>query len=288
MRISGLASWIGVVALVLTSTGARGAADADPAALMDAAWETYDRWNGAFDFLAYEQPLRTSIDLWEEALRALPEDAVQTRSQVLNSLSQAYFELAEGYLIEPQEREEAYAAGKDAALASLRLDPVFVSTEAQDGFRAALLVARDIAAIFWYGNTLGQWLNYHQLTAILGGVRDVYASFQRSIELDEGYDGGGPHRAMASLIAQAHFVPGIAAAFDDAVFHFERAIELDPTYLESYVNYAEDYAEKIRDGEDLVASLLSTLFELAADPEVMAAHPFYNVRAVRRAERMAR
>jgi len=279
-----LASTVGIVLLctaALTGSDAA-AAEADPGALIAAAEAAYDRWGAPFDYGAYETPLRSAIDLWEQALPLLPEDAVQSRSHVLNRLSQAFFELAEGYLLDPAEREAAYELGKDTALASLRLDPAFTATEQADGFRAALRAAGDVAAIFWYGNTLGQWLNYHYVTAIMGGgVKDVYASFERSIELDEGYDGGGPHRAMGSLLTQAHFLVGRDPA--DAAFHFERSIALDPTYLETYVNYAE-YAKD----EDLVDDLLSTVFELAADPEVMAAHPFYNHRALQRAERMAR
>jgi len=286
MRARFAVSLVSAVGIVLLCTAAltgsdAAAAEADPATLTAAAEAAYDRWGTPFDYNAYEGPLRSAIDLWEQALPLLPEDAVQSRSHVLNRLSQAYFELAEGYLLDRADRDTAYGRGKDAALASLRLDPTFTATEQADGFRAALRAANDVVAIFWYGNTLGQWLNYHQITAIMGGgVKDVYASFERSIELDEGYDGGGPHRAMGSLITQAYFLVGRNAA--DAAFHFERSIALDPTYLETYVNYAE-YAKDA----SLVDELLSTVFELAADPEVMAAHPFYNHRALQRAERLA-
>lgn len=256
----------------------------DPAAAIAEAEGHFDRWSGSFDFESYEASLREAIALWEGALDVLPESEIQTRARVLDRLAQAYFELAEGYLVESRDKEAAYEAGKDAALASLRLDPAFDETEAKSGFRAALRSANDVEAIFWYGNTLGQWLNYHKLTAIMGGVKDVAASFERSLELDETYDGAGPHRALASLIAQAHFV--IGRSRDDAAFHFERCIELAPNHLEAYVSYADRYVRAVRD-QDLFDRLIGAVLEMAEDPSVVGAFPFYNALAIERARRLA-
>lgn len=232
------------------------AEDADVATLLADAEATYDRWSGPFDFAGYETSLRRAIDLWEEALPLLLAENVEPRVRVLDRLSQAYFELATGYLDEASEREATFEAGKDAAL----------------------------AAIFWYGNNLGQWLDYHHFTALLGGVRDLEASFARAIELDETYGGGGPHRSMAAFLAQAYFAVGRSRA--DAVVHFERAIELDPTYLENYVNYAEYYARPVRD-DVLFDELIATVLEAAEDPDVVAAHPLYNHLAIERARALA-
>jgi len=194
----------------------------EPSELIAAAEAEFDRWGGdRFDFDAYEGRLRRAIDLWEEALLSIPPDRIQTRAHVLNRLAQGYFELAEGYLETNEEMDEAYGKGKDYALESLRLDPEFVRIEGEEGRRAALSAATDIAALFWYGNDLGSWLNYHQLTALTGGVGDVLASFERTVELDEGYDGGGPHRALAAFLAQ---VPGfLGGDLDRSKEHFERA-----------------------------------------------------------------
>jgi len=280
---------VGIVVLVLVVVGCfccmgQDTDPLDPMELVADADRLFDRWNGPFDFEAYEDALRSAIDLWESALTGLPEDHVQSRGHVLNRLSQAYFELATGYLTTNNDKEAAYELGKDAALESLRLDPAFDPTEASDGFRAALRSANDVEAIFWYGNTLGQWLNYHQLTAIMGGVKDVAASFERAYELDETYDGAGPHRALGSLIAQAHFVIGRDRA--EAVHHFERCTELAPDHLEARVSYVSDYLIPTGDA-DLAASLLAEVLELAGDPDVMAVYPFYNRIALDRATELA-
>jgi len=251
--------------------------------LLAEAESAYDRWSEPFDFNAYETSLRLAVDLWEEALPRIPDKAVQTLSHVLVRLAQSEFELAEAYLGK-REKERAYERGKNYALRALRLEPTFDEVESADGFRAALRSATDVGAIFWYGNCLGQWLNYHRFTAIMGGVLDVAACFERSVELDEAYDAGGPQRAMGSLIAQAHFVIGKNRI--DCVVHFERAIELAPHHLEAYVSYAEQFARPSGD-DALFDRLLADVFRLAEDPAVMAAFPFYNAISLARARGLA-
>lgn len=253
--------------------------------LIAAADAAFDRWTEPFEFSAYQERLESAVSLWEQALPRIPNGDVPTRAHVLNRLAQAYFELGEAYLTEPAQRQEAYGRGKDRALASLRLDPLFGATEQSAGFRAALRSASDVVAIFWYGNTLGVWLNYHQITAILGGVLDVLASYERAIELDDTYLGSAPHRSMAALIAQAYFV--IGKSRHDSVPHYERSIEIDPTYLEGYVNYAEHYADPMGK-KALYDDLLTTAMAMAEDPQVMSAWPLYNELATRRARTMLR
>jgi hypothetical protein len=171
----------------------------------------------------------------------------------------------------------------DSALASLQLDPLFDETEEADGSRAAPESASDVEATFWYGNTLGVRLNYHQITAILGGVLDVLTSYDRTIELDETYLGGAPQRSMAALIAQAYFVVGKSR--HDSVPHYERSMQIDPTSLKSYLNYAEHYAGPTGD-DAFCNALLTTTLELAEDPEIMAAWSLYNELAIHRARTM--
>lgn len=127
---------------------------------------------------------------------------------------------------------------------------MFVRVEGERGFRAALGAAGDVGAIFWYGNNLGRLLAYDYGRALFGGTRDVLAAFTRAVELDEGYWGGGPHRALANFLAQTPgFLGGDAAR---AGVHFARAVELDPAFLQTYVDWAEFGAA--RDGGSSASS----------------------------------
>jgi len=271
-----------VLLVLLVSHVAAWAEHQDLTALLAEAETCFDRWSGPFDVVAYEASLQDAILLWEEALPSVPEADAATRVHVLNRLSQVHFELATGYLDDSASKEAAFEAGRDTALGALELDPAFVAARQRDGFRAALRAATDVASIFWYGNNLGQWLDFHRITAFFGGVRDVLAAFERAIELDGAYDGGGPHRSMAAFLAQAHFLVGRSRS--DAVVHFERSIEIDPTYLENQVNYAELYARGT--DEDLFHRLIAEALEAAEDPAIVAAHPLYNLLAIDRARRL--
>jgi len=111
--------------------------------LLSRAEAAYDRWHGEFDFPSYEGRLREAIQLWEKALPELSQPT--EKRDILVKLSRAWFELAEGYL---EEKEDAYAKGKDYALSALRLDPVFRETEGREGFRAALRKSTDVEALF--------------------------------------------------------------------------------------------------------------------------------------------
>lgn len=127
----------------------------EAADLIAEANAAFDRWTGAFEFSAYQERLETAVSLWEQALPLIPEDDAPTRAPVLNRLAQAYFELGEAYLVAGAGREEAYGKGKEYALASLRLDPLFGTTEESEGFRAALYSASDVAAVQRAGDPAG-------------------------------------------------------------------------------------------------------------------------------------
>ena len=267
-----------LVLILCVSLGAF-AETSDRIEIADAA---FDRWDGSFEFEAYQQRLETALAAYEQLLDLVPEDERQARVYIANRLSQGYFELGFAYITDRGDQEKAFAKGQAHALTSLRLDPSFVQGEEQ-GFRAALESADDVIALFWYGNNRGKYLDFHWLTALSGGMKDVRAAFERAIELDETYFGGGPLRALGSFLAKVPTFLGGDMAQAKAVF--ERAIELGPNFLENYVDYAE-YCAKPEQEWDIFRDELNTALELAEDPEVMACWPLYNTLALRRAEQL--
>lgn len=277
-RCKGQAVLVAGAIVLGAGLGAAAVGIVPPGEAIAAADALYDRWSGEFEFEAYEVRLRGAIALWEEALAAA-DLAPSVRGAVFVRLSRAYFELAEAYL-PAAERRGAYAKGEAAALAALRLEPEFVRVEGTQGFRAALGVAQDVGAIFWYGNNLGRLLAYDYGRAIFGGTRDVLAAFTRAVELNGAYWGGGPHRALANFLAQTPgFLGGDLARAGE---HFARAIELDPSFVQNYVDQAEFHA-KARKDWDAFCRLLRTALMQGADPAAAARWPLYNHLAVARA-----
>ncbi len=254
-----------------------------PASLVEQADTLFDRWIGTFDFASYEGRLREAIRLYEEALPLLDPADVTLQASVLNHLAQAYFELATAYLATGAEQEAAFVTGKDHALASLRLDPAFCAAEAKS-FRDALGVARDVAAVFWYGNNFGSYLNYHQLEAIFGGgARDVPVCYERAVALDETYLGAAPLRSLACYVARVPaFLGGDMARAREL---FQRAIAIAPDFFENQVDLAELVLKPSGETADACA-LLQDVIARSADSAAMALWPLYNELSVRQAHRV--
>ncbi len=245
----------------------------------------YERWSGGnFDFSTYRGRLEEAISNYQKALSLVPDGQVGAKEHVLDRLSQAYFELAFAYLGDPSAKESAFAKGKDYALKALRLDANFRYVGQGKGFRAALGSSTDVSAIFFYGNNLGSYLDYHWMVALSGGMKDVFASFERSLELEERYLGAGPHRALASFLIK---VPGFLGGDREASKqHFEKSIQLAPHFLENYVDYAEYYAKDSLKDWDLFCQNLEAARRLAKDEKVMKKWPLYNTLAAKRANQL--
>lgn len=273
---------IAILFFVLTATTTVPCLAQSAGQLLAEADALYDRWSDPFDFDAYQADLAAAIDRYEQALPLIPDDASHILASVLNRLARACFELGAAYLSDRDDLETVYRRGKDYALASLRLDPAFRETEAES-FRAALAGASDAEAVFWYGNVFGRYVEFHPLTALMGGMADIKTSFERAIELDEALLAGGPWRAYASFLAQ---VPEFLGGDMDAAFAaHERALEIGPLYLENAVNFADFVLEPQEDWSRFCAVLTESI-DQGGDPDVVAEWPLYNTLALRRASEL--
>lgn len=269
------------VGYVVASVLATQSVSPDP--LVEEADALFDRWTDEFDFDTYEERLRGAIGLYEEALLLLDVADVARQTHVLNRLAQAYFELATAYLVSDPEKEAAFLAGRDHALASLRLDPAFRAAEVTS-FREALASASDVAAVFWYGNDAGSYMNYHQLEAMFGGgARDVPTCYERAVALDETYLGGAPLRSLACYLAR---VPGfLGGDMSRARELFDRAMAVAPDFLENPVNLAE-LVLKPRGEVAEACALLQDVVARSTDSAIMDLWPLYNELSARQARKL--
>jgi len=141
-----------------------------------------------------------------------------------------------------------------------------------------------VKAIFWYGNNLGRYLNFHPLNAVSGGMKDVQASFERALELDSTYLGGGPWRALGSFLAQVP--PFMGGDTVQARAAFENAIAAAPQFLENYVDDVDYIAKPAQDWDRFCTEIGVTL-DKGSDQRTMAAWPLYNALALKRAQDLA-
>lgn len=250
--------------------------------LIDSGDRNYNRWSDAsFNFEAYQQNLEMATSYYQKALPLIPDQKVQTKAYVLNRLSRAYFELARAYLDNRTDKARALAKGKDYGLESLRLSEEFRNLEDKKGLEQALQAVDDVVAVFFYGNNLGEYLNYDLGYALSGGPKKVKVLFRKSVELDERYLGGGPHRALACFLART---PGfLGGDFQASKEHFENSIQLGPDFLENYVNYAEYYAKSMKNW-DLFCVNIRIALKKSTEHTVMEKWPLYNALAVERAK----
>ncbi len=140
----------------------------------------------------------------EQAIVALTAavDLDPTSAEVLNSLSQCYYTLADVYETDEDAKKAAYTEGWHYGEMSVRLAPGFGETEDEDGFEAAVQLVDDVAALQW---TYSNWSRYDQFD-ILGAIfrndtAKLRATIERAIEVDPTYVAGAPYRSIAAYYA---------------------------------------------------------------------------------------
>lgn len=221
---------VSLVLLVLFAAGSRSAPDV--ASLIQQGDQAFDQRfslsaNQPDEFFAAYLPfLRQAIDAYQQAVPLLSPLPVQSQAHVYNRLAQLDYELSK-ISTQSQEIESVLLAGRDAAIASMKLHPGFDEQK----FVPTLRFVDDVAPLEWGGNNWGTWLGFHPLQG-LTDVNKVQAIYERAIAVDETYQGGSPHNSLGALLAAQGNLP-------PAKTHFEQAIAIDPNYLENYVVYVQ-------------------------------------------------
>lgn len=196
--------------------------------------ELVERADAAFQERFVEGRMKEAIAFYEWILGLNPL-AVQSQAFVLNRLSQLCYELttfSEGNT--PQDRD-LLLKGKGYGLRGLRLVPAFAEWEEED-FREAVERVSDPAALLWTANNWGALFGYDPLQGMLG-VNSVRAMYERCLAIEESYWGASAHNALGALLI---VVPEILGGdIEQGRRHLEKAVTLNPDYLENRVVYAQ-------------------------------------------------
>jgi len=179
-------------------------------------------------FAAYRPYMQQALVFYEKAIPLMASLAVQSQAHVYNRLAQLNYELSK-LLTDRKEIEGVLWQGKEYAFASMKLHPGFSESRFVDTLR----YVDDVAPLMWGAHSWGTWLGYHPLEGLIN-VGKVRAMYERAIQVDERYWGGSAHNALGSLLAGLGDLNG-------AKLHFEKAIEIDPNYLQNYVVYVQYY-----------------------------------------------
>ncbi len=211
-----------------------------------------------------------AIAAWEEAAKVDP-----TRADVQLKLAYAYYFLANAHLRWEEDSEEtqlaAFEKGVVAGERAIKLQSPEFAKKIKDGAgwqEAVKSVPKEgVPGLYWYATNLGKWALLDGFTTILSHKDDVAAIMEHCKSLDETFFYAAPHRYFGVYRTKIPFPGGDLPASRK---HFERAIELAPTYLDTKVLFAEAYAVKAQD-EELFKKLLGEVLAAADDvnPELV-------------------
>jgi len=197
--------------------------------------ELIESGNAAFQERFIKEGMEEAIASYEAVLASLDLLPVQSQAFVLNRLSQLYYELttfSDGYT--PEDREHLLK-GKACGLSSLRLDPNFTEWE-EESFKKAVGVVTDPAALMWTTHNWGAYLAFDPLQGIVCADK-VKAMYEQCLAVEEGYWGASAHSALGALLVVTPEVLG--GDLEQGRSHLEKAVALNPDYLENRVVYAQ-------------------------------------------------
>jgi len=188
-------------------------------------------------FEAYRPHIEKAIEDYALAIQDATVLLIQSQSYVYNRLTQLHYELAKVMILGQEDQGEIEAvlvAGKEYGFASLALQPGFD----RNRFSETLGLVWDAAALVWTADCWGTWLGYNPFEGLvnLSKIREMY---ERAIRVDETFWDGSAHIGLGALLATS---PGFMGGdLGQARQHFDRALQISPSYLTASVVYAESY-----------------------------------------------
>lgn len=195
-----------------------------------------------------ETELQESLVKYKAVLDRDPENR-----HALSRLSLGYFTLAEAYLETEEKKREAYEKGYNYGIKSLCTNEDFEKLYEKKGISALKDLpssVKNVEGLFWTGANLGRTAEWKGILDSLNLLPAVVEVNRRVLELNEGYLGGGAHRALGSISAEILNLSPLTFfqvhnnnfSWKKTKRHFERAIELAPNCLENYFSFAKYYA----------------------------------------------
>jgi hypothetical protein len=252
--------------------GATSTSGSQSAASYEQAVETWETSRGS------AEGLQSVITTLEGVIAADPH-----HQEALTLLSRASYLMADGYTTVPADPDEDYDKRLAAAKAPLfeagttygeramAADPAF-KAQIDKGEKPADAVTAlqidDQMAIYWTAANLGKWARSQGFATLVKYKGYIAKMMAHCLALDETAFYAGPVRYWGAFYAVA---PGFAGGdMTKSKDHLERANDMNPEYLGTWVLYADTYAVKAQD-RALFKELLEHVVSTPADvlPEML-------------------
>lgn len=218
--------------------------------------------------------LEQVIGLYEEALRQAPHDR-----ELLVRLAQHWYEW--GVLMPEDLEDQGWRKAADYAFRALGLSGLDEALRlSNEEFQAFLRNCTDGRALLWAGHGWGQLLGKMNPFSAFFALPKIRAIYERAMELAPEYMAGSAFQAYGALLANlSDYGILFGVKLSQAKPYFEKAIAIDPTYLDHYVAYAKEYAVRAKD-----RALFETLLRHVLEAPI-GDWPFWNEVAKDRAAR---